>query len=108
MFIWDVFWFGILGAIFEKNLGRKQWILFYLGACIVSTASTLAFDGDTGIGASGIFCAFFAFGWTARKHIAAFEKTLTKPLAAFLTELELVMPLTFGVWHTAIFAPERS
>src|SRR5436190_22243763 len=30
VFTWDMFWVAVLGTVFERNLGLKLWIPFYI------------------------------------------------------------------------------
>src|SRR5436190_3802944 len=81
--VWDLVWIGALGAIVEQTKGAVVWLVLYVGACLISNAACLFFEGGTGIGASGVSCAFFGAAWACRKTDPAIERALP-PLGVVL------------------------
>jgi GlpG protein len=97
----NVYWLYVLGSELERAIGSVRWLLFFIGAAVVSSGAELGFAGTTGIGASGVGYAIFGFMWITRKQFPTFAKVLTQStIAMFFLWLVgcLVMTLS-DAWH---------
>jgi GlpG protein len=72
----NLYWLLILGRVLEGAIGPARWVLFFLGAAIVSTGAELAVAGTSGIGLSGVVYAIFGFLWIGRRSFPTFARVL--------------------------------
>jgi membrane associated rhomboid family serine protease len=77
-FLFNLYWLFHLGKTLERAIGSFWWLLFFIGASIVSSGYQLGVSDDTGHGASGVAYAMFGFMWLNRKHYPAFAELLDR------------------------------
>ncbi len=79
----NLYWLWVLGSVAERTLGTGRFLVFFLGAALVSSSLQLAVSNSTGIGASGVGYAIFGLMWASRRRVPVFEEVLgekTPPL----------------------------
>ncbi|RBP40450.1 GlpG protein [Roseimicrobium gellanilyticum] len=88
----NLYWLWLLGRLMEDEIGSSRFLVFYLGASIVSSTVQLAVSDTTGIGASGVLYAIFGFMWRTRMVYPRFQS--------------IIVPQTvkvFFIWLVACF-----
>ena len=62
----NLMWFLPLGRALERTLSPLVYVGFLVSAALVGSCAELAFDGETGVGASGVVYAMFGLMWAGR------------------------------------------
>lgn len=94
-FLFNMWWAYSFGVMFERKLGRFNYILFILTAAVAASSAQLFFSGQTGIGYSGVVYAMFGFAWMARHIEPDFYEIVHQPIVnLFLIWLVLCFLLT--------------
>lgn len=76
--VFNVYWLYVLGARLELAIGSWRWLVFVLGAALVSSGAELGVSDDTGIGASGVVYGLFGFMWICRDRLPGFHHILDR------------------------------
>jgi rhomboid protease GluP len=93
----NLYWLYHLGRRLEQAIGSWRWLVFFLGAALVSSSAELAVSDNTGIGASGVGYALFGLMWVLRKHVPAFGEILDRhTVIIFLIWLVACVAMTAG------------
>jgi membrane associated rhomboid family serine protease len=97
----NVYWLFVLGTRMERAIGSLPFAAFFLAAAIFSSAAEFAFDGSTGIGASGVAYALFGFMWLNRNRVQEFRELLTPKLVRWflIWLIGCVVATWTGVWE---------
>jgi GlpG protein len=107
--VFNVFWLWSLGGYLERALGSGRFLAFVLASAFVTSSFQLAISNTTGLGASGVVYAIFAFMWATRRRYPSFREVLdTTAIQLFAIWLVGCLTVTYlGVWpvgNTAHFA----
>lgn len=93
----NLYWLWTFGSVLESRLKRGFWLMLFLGCAGFSSAAQLAFDGELGIGLSGVVYGFFGFLWFTRARDPAFAAVLTKNVTILMLGwLLLCFALTYA------------
>ncbi len=76
--LFNMMWFLQLGRLLERTLAPLTYLGFLLGAALVGSCAELAFDGETGVGASGVVYAMFGLMWAGRGAFAEWRLVATR------------------------------
>lgn len=74
----NMMWFLQLGRLLERTLSPLVYVGFLLGAALVGSCAELAFDGETGVGASGVVYAMFGLMWAGRGAFSEWRLAATR------------------------------
>jgi len=91
----NIYWLWVLGSALERAIGSLRWLGFFVFSAFVSSGIELLFDGDTGIGASGVGYALFGFLWMGRERYPRFREVLNQQ-----TIILFLVWLVVCVWMT--------
>jgi membrane associated rhomboid family serine protease len=80
--LFNLYWFWILGGIFERRFGIPLLAAFFFLSAVVSSGAELA-TGRSGIGLSGVGYALFGFAWIARSRVAELARVLSNQMVWF-------------------------
>lgn len=91
----NLYWLWILGRLMEGEIGSWRFLIFYLGAAIVSSTAQLAVSDVTGHGASGAVYAIFGFMWRTRMVYPKFQSIMVpQTIKTFFVWLVVCFVLT--------------
>ena len=74
----NMLWFLQLGRLLEMTLSPLAYIGFLVGAALIGSCAELAFDGQTGVGASGVVYAMFGLLWAGRGAFSEWRLVATR------------------------------
>jgi len=92
----NLYWLWVIGRVVERTIGSVYYLIFFVGAAVISSAYEMAVTGEPGIGLSGVGYALFGFAWIARARLPALRSAVNKEIVGlFLFWLVLCM---LGTW----------
>jgi GlpG protein len=79
----NLYWMWLLGRLMENEIGSWRFLVFYLGASIISSTGQLAVSDASGHGASGVLYAVFGFMWRTRAVYPNFQSIMVPQTIKF-------------------------
>jgi len=82
--LFNMWWTKDFGRILEPTMGPDRFLLFILGAAIVSSGIQLAVSSVIGIGFSGVVYAMFGYALAARSSVSAYREMTNRSTTQLL------------------------
>ena len=80
----NMLWLYQLGSILELSIGRFKYAAILAGAALVGSGAEIIYDGQTGVGMSGVVYALFGVMWAGRGNYPAWRTVATQSNLLYL------------------------
>jgi GlpG protein len=68
----------VLSSLLEETLSPVAWVMFFVGASVVSSGTEIALSSRAGVGVSGVVYAMFGLLWAGRNRYPEWRIVATK------------------------------